>query len=109
MAWALADTRLTHELELQVGVFLAGLFLACMFCHGELARLKPAPRDLTGFYLMISLGGAAGAAAVRLGAARRVRRWSASWRRSCCRRNSSWRSACAPARCYCCGRRAARR
>src|SRR5207302_2217662 len=61
MAWALADTRLTHELELQLGVFLVGLFLACMFCHGELARLKPAPRHLTRFYLMISLGGAAGA------------------------------------------------
>jgi hypothetical protein len=35
-----------------------------MFCHGELARLKPAPRYLTRFYLMVSLGGAAGAALV---------------------------------------------
>ena len=64
MAWALADTRMTHELALQLGVFLAGLFIACMFCHGELARLKPAPRYLTRFYLMISLGGATGAALV---------------------------------------------
>ena len=31
-----------------------------MFCHGELVRLKPAPRYLTRFYLMISLGGAFG-------------------------------------------------
>ena len=31
---------LTHELALQVGVFCAGLFLACMFCHGELVRLQ---------------------------------------------------------------------
>ena len=31
-----------------------------MFCHGELAARKPDPRDLTSFYLMISLGGAAG-------------------------------------------------
>jgi SAM-dependent methyltransferase len=64
MAWALADPRLTHQLGLQVGVFMAGLFLACMFCHGELASQKPAPRYLTRFYLMISLGGAAGAALV---------------------------------------------
>ena len=57
MAWTLADPSLTHELEIQVGVFCIGLFLACMFCHGELVRLKPSPRFLTRFYLMISLGG----------------------------------------------------
>jgi len=45
-------------------VFCAGLFIACMFCHGELARTKPAPRYLTRFYLMISLGGALGSAIV---------------------------------------------
>jgi hypothetical protein len=64
MAWSLADSRLTHELELQLGVFCIGLFVACMFCHGELARLKPTPRYLTRFYLMVSLGGAIGAALV---------------------------------------------
>ena len=66
MAWTLADQELTHELQLQIGVFCAGLFVACMFCHGELARLKPAPRYLTRFYLMISLGGAIGSALVGL-------------------------------------------
>ena len=35
-----------------------------MFCHGELVRLKPAPRWLTRFYLMISVGGAVGAVLV---------------------------------------------
>jgi SAM-dependent methyltransferase len=35
-----------------------------MFCHGELVRVKPAPRWLTRFYLMISLGGAVGAVLV---------------------------------------------
>jgi SAM-dependent methyltransferase len=64
MAWTLADPDLAHELALQVGVFCAGLFLACMFCHGELVRLKPAPRYLTRFYLMISLGGAGGSVLV---------------------------------------------
>jgi hypothetical protein len=64
MAWTLADPSLTHELAIQVGVFCVGLFLACMFCHGELVRLKPPPRWLTRFYLMISLGGAMGAVLV---------------------------------------------
>src|SRR5205814_4856688 len=66
MAWTLADRNRTHKLELQIGVFCVGLFLACMFCHGELARLKPAPRHLTRFYLMVSAGGAAGSALVGL-------------------------------------------
>ena len=66
MAYTLADRSLVHMLELQIGVFCAGLFLACMFCHGELARLKPAPRYLTRFYLMVSLGGAIGSALVGL-------------------------------------------
>ena len=66
MGWTLADRDLTHHLRLQIGVFCAGLFLACMFCHGELARLKPAPRYLTRFYLMVSLGGAVGSALVGL-------------------------------------------
>ena len=37
-----------------------------MFCHGELARLKPDPAHLTSFYLMVSLGGALGAVFVAL-------------------------------------------
>ena len=64
MAWTLADQDLTQQLALQIGVFCIGLFLACMFCHGELARLKPAPRYLTRFYLMVSLGGAIGSVLV---------------------------------------------
>ncbi len=40
--------------------FAAGLFACCMVCHGELARLKPHPRYLTGFYVTVSLGGAVG-------------------------------------------------
>ncbi len=64
MAWTLADPKLTHELAIQVGVFCCGLFLACMFCHGELVRAKPSPRYLTRFYLMISVGGAVGSVLV---------------------------------------------
>ena len=36
------------------------LFVACMICHGELVRLKPAVNHLTGFYLSISAGGVLG-------------------------------------------------
>ncbi|MFQ5730584.1 MAG: spermidine synthase [Planctomycetaceae bacterium] len=44
----------------QVTIYFAGLFFCCMVCHGELAKLKPEPRHLTSFYLLISAGGAAG-------------------------------------------------
>jgi hypothetical protein len=54
------------ELRLAIGVFVGGLFAACMFCHGELARMKPDPRYLTRFYLMLSAGGAAGAVLVAI-------------------------------------------
>jgi hypothetical protein len=36
------------------------LFVACMICHGELARLKPGVGRLTSFYLAIAAGGALG-------------------------------------------------
>src|SRR5262249_31088535 len=51
---------------LQVGIFTAALFVACMICHGELSRLKPHPKFLTSYYLMIAAGGAAGGVAVAL-------------------------------------------
>jgi hypothetical protein len=44
----------------QVAVYCGGLFICCMVCHGELYRLKPDPRHLTGYYLMIAAGGALG-------------------------------------------------
>ncbi len=64
MAWTLADDRVTHSLAVQFGVFCAGLFVACMFCHGELVTLKPSPRHLTRFYLLVALGGSLGSALV---------------------------------------------
>lgn len=44
----------------QIAFFSAALLVCCMVCHGELARLKPAPEHLTAFYLMVALGGALG-------------------------------------------------
>lgn len=43
-----------------ITTYCAMLFFCCMVCHGELYRLRPAPRYLTGFYLLIAIGGAAG-------------------------------------------------
>jgi SAM-dependent methyltransferase len=49
-----------------IPLYSATLFAACMVCHGELARSKPHPRYLTGFYLMLALGGALGGVLVGL-------------------------------------------
>ncbi|MFN7924342.1 MAG: fused MFS/spermidine synthase [Bryobacteraceae bacterium] len=43
-----------------VGLLCLCFFVCCMVCHGELAGRKPAPRHLTSFYLMLSIGGALG-------------------------------------------------
>ena len=61
MAYTLADSRWHFELYFQIALFSIGLFIACMFCHGELVERKPHPKYLTTFYLMISVGGALGA------------------------------------------------
>jgi spermidine synthase len=45
----------------------AALFVCCMFCHGELADMKPDPKQgLAFFYLMVASGGALGAVFVGL-------------------------------------------
>ena len=64
MGWLLVDADYHYDLPLQLGVFLPGLFLGCLFCHGELYRSRPAPAQLTAFYLTISAGGALGGLAV---------------------------------------------
>ena len=54
------------DLHVAVPLYLAGMFVGCMVCHGELAALKPHPAHLTRFYLMMSLGGALGAVLVAI-------------------------------------------
>jgi len=49
------------RLPQQIVGYTATLFAACMLCHGELFRLRPATRELTRFYLHIAAGGAFGA------------------------------------------------
>jgi len=60
MAWGLHSNEITLNIKIAIPLYSMGLFILCMFCHGELALLKPAPRYLTTFYLMISVGGALG-------------------------------------------------
>jgi len=64
MAWSLYNERGIVDVKEALPLFAAGLFVMCMFFHGELAAMKPAPRYLTSFYLMVSLGGALGGFAV---------------------------------------------
>jgi len=66
MTYALTPLYAGLPWKVLILLFCLGLFVCCMFCHGELARLKPAAKDLTSFYLMVSLGGAIGAVFVAL-------------------------------------------
>ena len=52
----------------QVVVYPGAMFICCMVCHGEMVALKPDPRYLTKFYLMIAAGGALGGVLVTLAA-----------------------------------------
>jgi hypothetical protein len=60
MAWGLTTDQGILDIDVAIPLYLLGLFLICLFCHGELAHSKPAARYLTRFYFMIALGGAVG-------------------------------------------------
>jgi hypothetical protein len=64
----LSSIDLTPNFIWELGWAFSAMFIACMLCHGELTRLKPAPRRLTEFYLLMSFGGALGGLFVSLGA-----------------------------------------
>src|SRR5712692_5581572 len=66
MAYALSPSLTALPLWVLILLFCCGFFVCCMFCHGELARLKPDPSQLTSFYLLSSLGSVAGAAFVTI-------------------------------------------
>ncbi|MFH0726161.1 MAG: fused MFS/spermidine synthase [Pseudomonadota bacterium] len=69
-AWGLQTYSVTLAIKIAIPLYMAGLFLICMFLHGELAGRKPGTRYLTRFYLMLSLGGALGGMLVGLVAPR---------------------------------------
>ena len=67
-AFALYYNRGNLNIKWSIPIFLTALFIGCIACHGELTRLKPDPRHLTSFYLMVALGGALGGLLVAIGA-----------------------------------------
>lgn len=65
--WTVADAiNPEHWLPIEVLYNMAILFLVCMLCHGEVARIKPHTRFLTKYYLYLSAGGAIGGLIVGL-------------------------------------------
>ncbi|MFN3324212.1 MAG: spermidine synthase [Bryobacteraceae bacterium] len=63
--WQEADKPALKWMLILFGI---AFYAACMICHGELARLRPHPRFLTSFYLMVAAGGATGGLLVAVAA-----------------------------------------
>lgn len=61
VAATLIQNYAAEQLVLQIAACGSLVFLLCMLCHGEVARLRPAPSQLTAYYLALSAGGALGA------------------------------------------------
>ncbi len=61
LGYSVYNIDTVEAIQISIPIYLAGLFICCMFCHGELNRRRPQTADLTSFYLMIAAGGAAGA------------------------------------------------
>lgn len=60
LAWFITAMETPDKLVLALVYLAMVLFVVCMVCHGELARMKPDAAHLTGFYLTLSVGGALG-------------------------------------------------
>jgi len=60
-AYLLYNSRYSFPLAVSIPVYTAALFFACLFCHAELYRLRPATASVTNYYLLIALGSASGA------------------------------------------------
>ncbi|MGH6623356.1 MAG: fused MFS/spermidine synthase, partial [Burkholderiaceae bacterium] len=70
MTAGLSASRGVLDVSIAVPLYSIGMMMAVLFCNGELAHRKPAPRYLTHFYLTIALGGALGGLFVGLVAPR---------------------------------------
>lgn len=66
MARVMTLVRFRFETTVLVPLFLAGLLTLCLYCHGELARRRPAPQRLGAYYFTMALGGALGGLSVAL-------------------------------------------
>jgi hypothetical protein len=58
----------TLPVVIQLYAFGLLLFAGALACHGEMVKLRPAPRYLTQFYLIVALGGALGGVLVNFAA-----------------------------------------
>lgn len=70
MSFGLTAVYGNLDARLSILLYAVGMFVACWFCHGELAQRKPDSEYLTRFYLTISGGGVLGGMFVALGAPR---------------------------------------
>jgi hypothetical protein len=61
LGYAIYNINSLIAIQVSLPIFLIGLFICCIFCHGELNRLRPPVIELTNFYLVVAAGGAAGA------------------------------------------------
>jgi hypothetical protein len=61
LGYAIYNISSVIALQVSLPIFLGGLFVCCLFCHGELNRLRPPVAELTHFYLVLAGGGAVGA------------------------------------------------
>ena len=66
LAYASSSEFHNAPIGVLIPLICSGLFIVCLFCHGELARRKPGARYLTSFYLTMSFGGALGGLFVAL-------------------------------------------
>ncbi len=67
-SFGLWEARLGFNIKVAIPLYCAGLFVICMFLHGEMAKLRPGTSHLTQFYLALSFGGALGGMLVGLAA-----------------------------------------
>jgi len=60
VAYRIIDLDKQTPIKISIPLFCIALFIACLFCHGELYRRRPSPRYTTQYYLLIAAGGALG-------------------------------------------------
>ena len=60
VAYRIIDLDKQTPIKISIPLFCVALFIACLFCHGELYRRRPSPRYTTQYYLLIAAGGALG-------------------------------------------------
>jgi hypothetical protein len=67
IAYRIGAAGASRDPRLDIPILLTALFIVCIFCHGELARRKPAAGETPAFfYLTVAAGGAFGGIFVAL-------------------------------------------